>query len=147
MFASIVLISTFTGAVASIAFISTLSPRIKSFEDLYQSRVGAVAGSLAAEYLREHGISFDEFPDTLSGLATLKDGAIDGFVNDEVLLRYLVSKSFPGEIIVLERGFETGFYAMGLQKDSPLRDEINLHLLEYVQGPEWPGVLRRYLGN
>ncbi len=147
MFASIVLISTFTGAVASTLTVSTISPRIKNFDDLYLSRVGAVAGSQATEYLREHGISFKEFPDTLSGLETLKDGAIDGFVNDEVLLRYLVKRNFPGEIIVLERGFETGFYAMGLQKDSPLRDEINLHLLEYVQGPEWPRVLRRYLGN
>ncbi len=147
MFSSIVLISTFTGAVASTLTVSTLSPRIESFEDLYKYRVGTVEGSQATEFLRERGVGFIEFPDTVSGLDMLAEGKIDGFVNDEVLLRYLVNQGVSRDITVLERGFETGFYALGLKKDLPLRDEINLHLLEYVQGSEWTTAMRRYFGN
>ncbi len=81
------------------------------------------------------------------GLESLRDNHIDGFVNDEVPLRYFVRNRFAGDLIVLDRGFETGFYAFGLRKDSPIRDELNLDLLEYVQGSEWKDVLRRYLGQ
>lgn len=147
MFSSLLLVSVFTGAVASSLTVSTITPRISSFQDLYGARVGTVAGSQAEAFLRSEGVAHVGFPDTEAGLRAVAAGRLDGFVNDAALLRHLVREAFPGRLVVLENDFQPGFYALGLSAGSPLLTEINLALLEITQSAEWPSLQRRFLGQ
>jgi len=81
-----------------------------------------------------------------AGLQALRVGQLDVFVYDEPILRYWVMKGFQGELEVLPWVFERQDYALVLPPGSPLREAINLSLLEILRGPEWEEVLRRYIG-
>lgn len=147
MFASIILISGFTGAIASALTVSSLSPSIESFDDLYRSRVGALEGSSSAELLKNRGIRFQTFENTASGLQAVAEGKVDGFVNDAPVLSYYVSRDFPDQLYVLEDTFEPGFYALGLSNDFGKREDLNIQLLKFMQTAEWKNILQRHMGE
>ncbi|MCC5807832.1 MAG: transporter substrate-binding domain-containing protein [Opitutales bacterium] len=147
MFASILLISVFTGAIASALTVSTIAPRISSFNDLYRARVGVVAGSQAEHFLTHEGVAHRAYPDTRTGLKAVAGGELDGFVNDASLLRYFVRNEFPGEIIVLESEFRISFHAIGLRRGFPLQEQINLELLRAIESDSWPPTVRRFIGH
>ncbi len=147
MFASILLISVFTGAIASALTVSTIAPRISSFNDLHRARVGVVAGSQAENFLTHEGIAHRAYPGTRAGLRAVAAGELDGFVNDASLLRYFVRNEFPGDIIVLDNEFRIGFHAIGLRRGFPLQDEINLELLRVTESDSWQPTVRRFIGS
>ncbi|MFP4542536.1 MAG: transporter substrate-binding domain-containing protein [Opitutales bacterium] len=147
MFASIIVISGFTGAIASALTVSSLQPRIESLDDLYRAQVGVIEGSSAAAFLAQQGIRAQTFADTESGLAAAAAGRIDGFVNDAPVLRYFVGRDYPDALIVLDQTFEPGFYALGLRDDYPDQETLNRRLLHFLQTPEWEQIQRRHLGR
>lgn len=147
MFASILLISVFTGAIASALTVSTIAPRISSVNDLHRARAGVVAGSQAEHFLTQEGIAHRSYPSTRAGLRAVASGELDGFVNDASLLRYLVRNEFPGDIIVLENEFRIGFHAIGLRRGFPWQDEINLELLRAIESDAWQPTVRRFIGS
>ncbi|MCD8482791.1 MAG: transporter substrate-binding domain-containing protein [Verrucomicrobia bacterium] len=147
MFSSLLLVSIFTGAIASALTVSSIAPRISGFQDLYGARVGVVAGSQAQNFLIAEGVPHREFPDNASGLQAVADGRLDGFVNDAALLRHVVRQQHPGQLTVLEQEFQPGFYALGLRTNLPQLREINLALLEVLQSEEWQALLRRHIGH
>lgn len=147
MFSSLLLLSIFTGAIASALTISSIQPRISSFQDLYGARVGVVSESQAHGFLLGEGIAVQKFPDTAAGLQAVADGRLDGFVNDAALLRHIVRRDFPGRLTVLENEFQTGFYALTLRSDLPQLRDINLSLLQFIQSEQWQALLRRHMGH
>lgn len=147
MFGSLILLSVFTGAIASALTISSITPRISGFQDLYGSRVGVVGGSQAQQFLRTEGVAYREFTHNADGLQAVAEGRIDGFVNDAALLRHTVRQHHPGQLTVLEQEFQPGFYALGLRSGMPHMRDINLALLEVMQSNDWPVLLRRHIGQ
>lgn len=147
MFASIILISGFTGAIASALTVSRLTPKIHGLEDLGRVKVGAVEGSNGADFLRNRGIQARVYPDSVSGLAAVKSGAIDGFVNDAPVLKYYVRREFADSLVVIDQTFDPGFYAFALAHDTNFRESLNIEMLRFMQTASWEEILRRYGAN
>lgn len=147
MFASIIFISGFTGAIASALTVSSIQPTIEDLDDMRRSVVGVIAGSTAAKFLDREGIRYVAFEDTLSGLAAVEHGSIDGFVNDRPVLQYFVDTQFPGKLTVIDQTFNRGYYALALTNSFSREEELNTALLEYIRTPDWTTTVNRYTGE
>lgn len=147
MFTALIVIATFTGAIASALTVGQLESVVKGPADLPKVRVAAVEGSTGELYLRNQRIGYQACKSPQAGLKLLADRKTDAFVYDAPLLKYLVAKEFSNRLIVLPRSFDRQDYAIALPADSPLREPINRALLKKINQPGWQDVLYRYLGE
>tara|TARA_Y100000589_G_scaffold18468_2_gene15293 strand:+ start:4256 stop:5350 length:1095 start_codon:yes stop_codon:yes gene_type:complete len=146
MFASVMVISGFTGAIASSLTVGQLQPAITSPAQLPYVTVGTLAKSTAAEWLDQHLISYTTYATTEEGLQALSDRRIEAFVNDDLVIRYNVRKSYADRIVVLTDTFDPGFYALGMPLDSERLKSIDIALLKVLDTPEWESLWRQYIG-
>jgi polar amino acid transport system substrate-binding protein len=148
MFASLVLVSTFTATMASILTTARLSQgaNIHGLADLRTIHVGTFADSSTAQYLEANHIDFQTFP--RDGLfEELGQGKIQAIVYDEPFLRYVVRTEFPGQFDVIPLSVDPQLYAFGLREGSTLRESVNRVLLRKIHEPAWQDLLYHYLGS
>ena len=147
MIASIIVIAVFTAGITSTLTKRELQGMVHDMNDLRSTRVGAPAGSAPADYLDHQRISYRGFGGPQEGLKALQAGAIDAFVYDRPLLTWLVLRDFSSTLRMLDITFDNQNYAIALPKGSPLRDVINLPLLEETESDWWQQTLFQYLGK
>ena len=145
MFAGILIISSFTAAIASVLTVSQLESRIRGPQDLPGLRVAAVPGSTSEAYLQRSRIALQPYPTPLACLEAVRAGEVDAMVYDAPVLRYLVSKQLAGELRVLPHRFDPQSYAIGLPEGSGLREPMNRALLRRIADAWWQDILYRYL--
>jgi ABC-type amino acid transport substrate-binding protein len=147
MFAAIIIISTFTGMIASSLTAGRLSGTVAGPDDLPRVTVGSIDGSATDDWLTGEGISFFGFPNVEAGIAAVRDGRIDAFVYDEPLLRYLVRKDGDDDLRMLPGTFGRQDYGIALQQGSALREPVDISLLSQIEGPQWRDEIRKTLGK
>jgi ABC-type amino acid transport substrate-binding protein len=69
---------------------------------------------------------------------------IDAFVLNELILKYLVKKEFPGRVRVIPEIFDEYFVVMALKEKSSLRKPINIALLKFMKTEKWSELLNHY---
>jgi ABC-type amino acid transport substrate-binding protein len=148
MFLGVVIISVFTGAVASSITASRMDARIIHTRDLAKYRTGALDGSLSRNILANVGIPSKVYPNIEEGLRALEAGTITAFVDGEVNLRYAANRDYPGEIIVTPLPTTHFTYAFAARPGLPLAElkAINIALIEQVMQPGWEQEVERWLG-
>jgi len=147
MFAAIIIISTFTGLIASSLTESRLGGAIKGQDDLKSASVGSIAGSASQQWLDENGVGFENYPTIKAGLDAVQAGKIQAFVYDRPLLRYLVNQDYGGKLRLLPGTFGRQDYAFALPQDDSRREAINVSLLRHIDSPEWADLVRATLGK
>lgn len=147
MFASVIMISGFTAAIASSLTVARLELPVDGPEDLPRVVVATVPGSTSAAYLDAHDIRRRELPDLAAALATVAAGDPVAVVYDRPILRYLVRRDYPDRLQVLPQTFDPQSYAFALPPASPLREPLNRALLARLAAPEWRSRVERYLGE
>lgn len=148
MFASLVVISGFTAAIASALTLGGLGAPVEGPEDLDDVRVGTVAGTSSALYLRDQGVAFIDNESVPAGLQALRDNRIDALVYDRPILTHLIREAHAGELQVLPARFERQDYAFAVRPESELREPLNRSVLDLIAGegaPEWKILMRKYL--
>lgn len=146
MFAAILIISTFTGMIASSLTADRLSGAVRGPQDLPSVRVGSIAGSASDDWLTNDGVSFDAYPDVRSGLAAVRDGELDAFVYDKPLLAFRMKTEFADDVLLLPGTYGRQDYGIALPFDSPLREPIDVSLLQLIEGDAWRQRLQAVLG-
>jgi polar amino acid transport system substrate-binding protein len=144
MIFSIVFIASFTASITSQLTISGLRGKVRGFNDLYQAKVGSIAGSSAFDFLTRKGVAVIPFKTIQDGLSAVADHKIDAFVQDEKILRYLSKTALPGQVQVLEGTFDEYFVSIALTPKSPLRKPINKALLQFMKTDSWAELQNRY---
>jgi ABC-type amino acid transport substrate-binding protein len=147
MFAGLIIISTFTGMIASSLTAGQLRGAVTGPDDLRDVRVGSIAGSATDGWLTEERIGFRAYPDVETGLQALRDGEIEAFVYDEPVLRYLIRTTGSGELRMLPGGFGRQDYGIALSQGSALREPVNVTMLRIVESEAWSAGLRDTLGE
>ncbi|WP_211224538.1 transporter substrate-binding domain-containing protein [Marinimicrobium agarilyticum] len=145
MFAAIILISSFTAAIATSLTVSQLETSVQGPGDLPDARVVTVDRSASAQYLDERGIGFSTRADLPTALQAVADGDFDAVVYDRPILQYLSRQQFP--LQVLPSTFERQDYAIALPEGSERRDLFNRTLLTIIEDDDWSNTLQRYLGE
>lgn len=145
MFAAIIIISTFTGMIASSLTAGQLQGAIGGMDDLPGKTVGSIRDSAADEWLAMEGIAFTPYPDVESGLEALADEKIDAFIYDAPLLQYHVATGFGDDLRVLPDSVGRQDYGIALPAGSEMREEINVSMLRIMESEEWQNMLKREL--
>ena len=147
MFAAIIVISSFTAAIATSLTVSSLETAIHGPDDLYNAKVLSVPQSTSAEYLERRGIGFRVSEDLETALAELAQGRYDALVYDEPILQYHIRKRYGGDLRLVPEHFERQDYALALPSGSQLREPLNIALLVILEGDELNALAQRYLGE
>jgi ABC-type amino acid transport substrate-binding protein len=146
MFASIILIASFTAAITTSFTVGELRGKIRGLSDLHDVRVGSVAQTESYNFLGQRGIGVLPFESSRDGLQAIVDKKIDAFVFNESILKYLARTEFPGRVHVLPGTFDHYYVSMGLPSGSPLREPLNRALLKIITRDDWHRVVQSYIG-
>ncbi len=147
MFASIIIISTFTGAIASALTADRLTGDVAGPADLPGARVGAVEGAASVGRLRDRGVRPRLFDSVDDGLRAVADGTIEAFVHDRPIMAWAIDQRHAGQARLLDVSFEPQPYALALPPGAERREAINRAVLEYTATPEWRAVVVEMLGE
>jgi ABC-type amino acid transport substrate-binding protein len=146
MFASIIIISGFTAAIATSLTVGQLSQTIEGIEDLYGKRVLTAKGSTSAAFLDSKLIRYETVPSITDALEQLAAGKVDAVVYDQPILRYLVKDNYVHDLRVLPNQFARQDYGIAIPPGARLRERLNREILQIIQGGEWSPMLEGYLG-
>jgi polar amino acid transport system substrate-binding protein len=146
VFVGIVIVSIFTGTVASLITLSRFQTIVHGPEDLRKFRVGTVRGTTSEDYLRSIHVQARLYPSAKNCLQAVAHGEIDAVVFDEPVLKYL-APTMDGEVRVLPNIFDRQNYGIALPRGSSLLRLIDIALLDEISSPVWLTTQRRYLGN
>ncbi len=147
MFASIIIISSFTAAFATALTIGRLESTIQGPQDLYRVTTATVSNSTSEVYLRDQRIEYTPFNSLQEALQALADGKVTALVYDQPLLQYLTNRDFRDTVHVLPVTFRRQSYGIALPASSRWRESINRVLLEKLDSQAWQDILFRYLGQ
>lgn len=145
MFTSLIVISGFTAAIATVLTVGSLEQGIENLDDLYGKRVGSIRASSSSTFLADLSIRSTDFPTIDEALQTLEQGELDAVVYDEPILRHLITTGEGRGLKVVDRTFRHQYYAIALPPGSPLREELNRLLLEALASDEWRETRFSYL--
>ncbi len=147
MFASIIMISGFTAAIATSLTIDHLDKEIRGVHDLYGKRIVTLAESTSARYLNDHLLRHETAPSIKVALERLAKQEVDVVVYDLPVLQHYVNAHYPEQVRVLPQSFEQQDYGLALPQGSKLREPFNLEILRIIHEPSWQHNLKRYLGD
>ncbi len=148
IFVGIVLFSLFTANASAIFTTKRLESHIDSVEALKRNTVGAVRNSSGAEFLDRQRVAYLGFENMEDILDALLDGEIDCVVNNVPVLRFYNNQpNYFGKLAISNRLLLKNNMGIALQENSPLREEIDLVLLEKISETKWQQTLYRYLGE
>ena len=146
MFASILIISTFTAAIASSLTVSHLEGTISGPQDLPGARIGTVGSTTSAGWLDKKLYRYRTFDTVRDAMVALEEGELDAVVYDAPILRYLATHAVEG-VQVLPHILVREDYAFAFPKGSPILEEVSLKLLEQLTSEEWGRLKQKYLGG
>lgn len=147
MFTAIIIISTFTGMIASSLTAGRLAGAIAGPDDLDSVTVGSISDTATDDWLRRERIAFSGYPSVEAGLTALHGGEIDAFVYDAPLLRYLVRKGDAKDLRLLPGTFGRQDYGIALKQGSEMRESIDIALLRQIRSSEWHEGIAQTLGQ
>ena len=147
MFCSIVLISIFTGTVATLLTIEHLGPRPRGFEDLGRARIVSVRGSAAAQLLEARQLAAELVPGLDEAIVTLREDRADALVFDRALLAAAVKAIPEARITILPTTLRPEFYAIAIHPTEPLRQRLNVAIARTLDSPRWGRWRYEYLGQ
>jgi polar amino acid transport system substrate-binding protein len=147
MFASIIIISSFTAAITSALTVGQLGSPVRGPRDLPNVRVAAITNSTGAQILDARHVDHADYPDALGALQALAANRVDAVVYDAPILQYLAKEYFRGAVAVLPNTFVRQDYAIAVAQGSPLRESLNRQVESEINSARWRALIYRYLGT
>ncbi len=145
MFTAVVVISTFTGSVASLLTVDELSLDIHSIEDLKKSKIAVVESYSAERFLTLSKVPYIKVNSADEALRMLIDGEIDALVHEEPVMRYEISKAkLDGDIVIAPAKYSSKFYGFAMPSNHPDFQRINKALIEETNSIQWRLELGKY---
>jgi len=145
MFASLLLVSSIIAGVTSILTTSNINNHINTPKDLVKARVASIKGSVSDLYLKSRRIYPIYFKTVPEALNALEQKRVDAVVYDAPLLKYLINKDYANTLTTLNILFKPQYYAIALENNSTLREQINQSLLKIISNPIWEDIQHKYL--
>jgi ABC-type amino acid transport substrate-binding protein len=102
---------------------------------------------VSESYLEQIRISYLPYKTPQEGMIALKKGDIDALVYDAPILRYYIYRDYPGAMQVLPKRLLRQNYGIALTSKSPLREQINVILLQKIREKAWYNQIIEYLGE
>ena len=144
MLTAVIIISSFTAGIASSLTVKKLESNIKTIDDLKRIKVGTIASSSSASFLKAYGLVFTEYDKISEGLDAVKNDDIKAFVFDEAILRYVIQdKGYNDEIIIIPSTYSKEYFSFA-SANQALIDKINPILVREIDKKSFSNVLNKY---
>jgi ABC-type amino acid transport substrate-binding protein len=149
MLAGVLLVASFTAAVAASVAAARVNEMVARPSDLYRVPCGVMADSVPQQYLQKLGIPARAYHSIEQALQALSRGEIEAVVADRISLRYL-AKSMPEDdpgvrFRVSPVTFQDMFIGIPVHSKLPEFEDINVALLSTTSSEKWQGTLRHWL--
>jgi ABC-type amino acid transport substrate-binding protein len=148
MFFGVVLVSVFTGAIASSLAVMNLNDRIEHVSDLARYRAGVLDDSIAQTVLSHAGVRTQVFPSDEAGLKALQARQINAFADGEVTLNYLANNNYPGELVLEPLPTTHIMYAFAVRPDfsAATLKAMNVELIGQSLRANWEQEIEHWIG-
>jgi polar amino acid transport system substrate-binding protein len=129
--------------------VNKLGGIIQGPDDLFGKTVATVSDSTAEKYLIDHigKKKVRRFPDIQEAYQVLQDGKVDAIVYDAPVLQYYASHQEKGLVKVVGAVFNREYYAIALPNGSPLKENINMILLEFMEERKYQELRQEWFGS
>jgi polar amino acid transport system substrate-binding protein len=144
MVLSIVLYAVLTAGLAAALAVAAFQ-QVRGTESLRHSMVGALNGSVSADFLRRSQIPHRIYPNLAIAIAALGASKVDAVMGGEATLRYYAARGEGASIEVLPQIFMAEGLAFPLPDGSPLRGPLDAALRKALAGPHYRDLKDRYL--
>ncbi len=147
MFTAVIIISSFTATIATTLTVNTLAADIKGIADLtVVDKIGIVGASESEDFLMKHNmVAYEVYRTPSQGLRALARGDIECLIHDRIQLEYFIrTNQLENKVKLLPFGFEDQYRSFMLPGSHPIFEELNLKLIEQIQGPSWKEILASY---
>ncbi len=143
MLACAVILSAFTASLTSSLIAGKNTTNTVSEETLQNMHIAGIEGSVEATVLERLSDTYTLYNTEEDALNAVLNKEVDGYLYDEITLRYYRDKGYKDKISVYPTNLQRFSFAYGLPKDSPWRTRINVALMDFMQKPDWPCLLSR----
>jgi len=147
MFTSMLIVASFTAAIAASLTVGSLGNPIQGVSDLRNVRVGVVDGTTSVDEMIGRDIRITRFDTLPEAFDAMLAGQVGAVVHDRPLLQWVALQEYDTLVRVLEDAVGRQDYGIALAAESDLREPMNQSILEYLRSTRWTAVQNRYLGN
>lgn len=147
MFLAVVLVSSFTAGFASSLTRDSIGRKVDGAGDLGHVRTATLADSTSAAWLDRLRIPFQTGGSIEELLLRLEEGKLDAVVFDRPVLEYVAGREDLDNVTVLKPLYTRENYAIALPEKSPVRERIDVSLLEWTESDAWRARLRKVFRN
>jgi len=145
--AGVVLIAQLTATVTSTQTVDRLNSTIRGPADLAGKKVATVPGTVAADYLTEHGVQFVNAASADDGYELVLQGEVQALVFDAPTLQYWSTRRGNGRLRVVGPIFAPDKYGIAVADGSPLRKQINGALLQMYEDGTYEEIHKKWFGG
>ena len=134
------------GIVAVVANAGQNQVRFQTLQDFAGTTVGAVTGTIHNELVNDvvSGCEFQYYDDFSALLLALQSGTLDAVVTDMPIAQLAVARQ--PDLMIFPETVAPDSYGLGMQKDSPLTDEISAIIERYTEDGTLDALREKWLG-
>ncbi|WP_299367477.1 transporter substrate-binding domain-containing protein [Winogradskyella sp.] len=147
IFTSIIFFSLFTANASAQLFHSKTKSNINSIQDLRNVRVTAVANSSGAEFLKRELIEYIPQTTLNNAIEAVLSGKADAVVSNLPVLKYHNRIHHNEALMLSEAYLVRNNMGIALKDESPLKEQIDLILLQKITEPKWQQAVYKYIGE
>jgi ABC-type amino acid transport substrate-binding protein len=144
MLVSLVLLALVTASLTATLAVAEYE-QVRDVESLRRSRVGVLAGSAGADFLRHNQIPHRLFPSYPKVIEALRAGSIDAAMFNEEILRYYTDRATGAGVQVLPPIFMPENFGFALTNGGSLRPLLDEGLHRALAGPRYRDLKDQYL--
>lgn len=146
MFSGLFLLAYFTAGIATAFTLDEIEGAIGGIDDLPGHQVAVPADSEAAAHLDRLGIPTIEFPLAADAYLALEAGQVDAVVHDAAILQFAVNNG-DGSTRLAGAPFHQQQYGFAVAADDPLRERINIELLQLIEAGDYADLYEQWFGR
>lgn len=144
MYIALILVSSFTAALAATATLNDIGDTNKSAEWLRdKGKIATLNSTASSRLLTSLGIQYTGLDSTSNAITTLKEGKYNILFYDYATLKHLTKDI--NDVILHKANFNIESYGIILKQNSILREEVNQSVIEYTSCSRWNNILKLYL--
>ena len=147
IFTGVVFVAFYTAQLTTTLTVEQIRGAIEGPSDLPGKQVATLAGSTAADYLRQQNAQVQEFATTDQVYKALLDKKVDAVVLPAPVLLYYAAHEGKGRVKTVGPEFNTAPAAIMVQLDSPLRRKINLALIALRENGTYQQIYDKWFGT
>lgn len=121
------------------------SGQIQTVADLKDKVVAVKQGTAAADYVDSLGVKeVKKYPNIDNAYLELRTGRVDAAMHDTPNILYYIKTAGNGQVKRTGPNLDAQSYGIGFPSGSPLRDKVNVALLELIESGEYAEIYQKW---